>query len=65
MKPDPRIVKATNDYFARKDFDDLMDYVDDSTTHITIPTPKGWRCERPNCLSDFLHTHASYPSLEK
>ena len=42
---------------------DLKDIVDNGTTYVTIPTPKGWRCERPNCPTDFLHTHGTYPSL--
>lgn len=44
---------------------DLKDIVDDGTTVVTIPTPEGWRCERPNCSTDFLHTHTTYSVLDK
>jgi hypothetical protein len=41
----------------------LADLVDNSTTVVTIQTPKGWRCSRPGCRSDIKHTHGVYPSL--
>ncbi len=42
----------------------LGEICDDSTTHITIPTPGGWKCERPNCKTDYLHKHGTYSTLE-
>ena len=46
-----------------QDKNDLAAICDDSTTHVTIETPEGWKCERPNCPTDFLHEHTTYPSL--
>ena len=37
-------------------WDELI--VDNGTTHITVATPKGWKCDR--CPADYLHTHTTY-----
>ena len=43
----------------------LKDMVDDSTTHVTVATPPGWRCKRASCKTEYLHSHGTYTSLEK
>lgn len=48
-----------------KGLKDLEKLVDDGTTVVTIATPKGWRCERPNCAMDYLHTHGTYSTLKE
>lgn len=48
---------------TNKEFDDLGKIVDDSTTHVTVPTPEGWQCSKENCTVDWFHTHGTYPSL--
>jgi hypothetical protein len=45
------------------DLSKLLPLVDNGTTHVTIQTPKGWKCKRKNCTSMFKHTHGIYPSL--
>lgn len=45
-------------------FLDLLDKVDNGTTHITIETPDGWKCERKGCVFDFTHTHGTYSTLQ-
>ena len=37
--------------------------IDDSTTYVTIPTPRGWKCKRKNCTTDWKHTHSTYLTL--
>lgn len=49
------VAEATANYFK-----DLEKIVDDSTTHVTVPTPKGWKCRRKNCPTRFKHTHSTY-----
>ncbi len=41
-----------------KKIEDLK--VDNSTTAVSIPTPKGWKCKRKNCRVDYKHKHTSY-----
>lgn len=47
-----------------KSLAELAKLVDDSTTYITIPTPPGWKCERPKCTTDFKHKHSTYAALK-
>ena len=42
----------------------LSKIVDDGTTTITIPTPKGWKCKRKGCRVDYKHSHGIYTSLK-
>lgn len=65
MKPDKRVEKATIEYLQRKDMEDLLKLVENGTSHITIETPEGWRCEREGCRIDYLHSHGTYPSLKQ
>lgn len=44
---------------------ELKDIVDNGTTVVTIPTPKGWKCSRKGCKADYMHTHGTYPSLQQ
>jgi len=39
--------------------------IDDSTTHITIPTPEDWKCDREGCLVDYVHYHSTFTCLKK
>ncbi len=48
---------------TQKELKELEKIIDNGTTHITIPTPKGWRCERKNCRTMFKHTHSTYSIL--
>lgn len=43
-----------------QDYLGLKDLVDDSTTVVTVPTPKNWECKRKNCSTSFKHTHSTY-----
>ncbi len=45
--------------------DELKKLVDDRTTVVTIPTPKGWKCKRKNCRTSFKHTHSTYDIFKK
>lgn len=47
------------------DMPGLKDIVDNGTTVVTIPTPKGWRCRRKGCRNRVKHTHGTYPTLKK
>lgn len=38
--------------------------VDNGTTHVTIKTPKNWKCKRKNCTTKFKHTHSTYQCLK-
>lgn len=44
-------------------FKRLEDLIDDGMVEITIATPKGWKCERKGCTSDYFHSHGTYSSL--
>lgn len=45
---------------------ELLDkLVDNGTTVVTIPTPKGWKCDRKGCKADYLHSHGTYSTLKK
>jgi hypothetical protein len=46
-----------------QEFNLLKNVVDDGTTHVTIKTPRGWKCERKNCKTDYKHTHGTYPTF--
>ncbi len=37
--------------------------VNNGTTHVTVATPKNWKCKRPNCKVDYHHTHGTYATL--
>lgn len=39
--------------------------IDDSTTHITIPTPEDWKCDRKGCRIDYYHYHSTFNCLKK
>lgn len=41
----------------------LAGIVDNGTTVITIPTPKGWKCKRKGCTANYFHTHGIFTSL--
>lgn len=41
----------------------LSAIVDNGTTYVTIPTPKGWKCKRKNCTTSFKHKHTTYDAL--
>lgn len=41
------------------DFLGLKNIVDDSTTVVYVPTPKGWKCKRKNCQSNIKHKHTN------
>lgn len=42
---------------------EIKDSVDDGTTHVEIPTPDSWVCERKGCEIDYKHSHGTFPSL--
>ena len=42
---------------------ELAETVDDSTTVMTIETPRNWKCPRPGCRTDYQHTHGIYSTL--
>lgn len=46
-------------------FDDLAKIVDDGTVHVTVETPAGWKCSRPNCHVDYRHEHSGYSTLDR
>lgn len=50
-------------YLKVKDLAELATMCDDSTMHVEIETPEGWKCERENCRIDYLHKHTTYPAL--
>lgn len=62
-KPDTCGCHLTDNFTHKGNYMGLKDLVDDSTTHVTIPTPKNWKCKRDNCSTLFKHTHGTYPSL--
>ena len=39
--------------------------VDNSVTTVYIQTPKGWKCKRNGCLTDYKHLHSTYEALRK
>lgn len=39
--------------------------VDNSTTTITIPTPKDWKCKIKKCPIDWKHNHNLFINLTK
>lgn len=41
----------------------LGEIVDNSTTVVTIPTPKGWKCDRKGCTADYKHSHGTFAGL--
>lgn len=43
----------------------LKKIVDDGTTVVSIPTPRGWKCERKGCKIDYMHEHTTYTALQK
>ena len=63
MKINSKIETTTKgfDFYAPdiwiQDFKGLEKLVDNGTTVVTIPTPKGWKCKRKNCSTRFKHTH--------
>lgn len=68
MEKKPKLTTDNNiDFYScemwGQDFGELKDIVDNGTTEITVETPEGWKCERPNCPMDYLHKHGTYPSL--
>lgn len=44
----------------KSDLQMLNVLVDNGTTFVTIPTPKGWKCRRKNCRTDFKHKHTAF-----
>jgi len=34
--------------------------IDDSTTVVEVPTPKGWKCKRIKCRMNVYHSHTTY-----
>jgi hypothetical protein len=38
--------------------------VDNSTTVVYIPTPRGWKCRRKNCTLTFKHRHTMWQALK-
>lgn len=61
----PRIVFYADTGFSDKALSELASLVDNSTTTVTIPTPKGWECERKSCNILWKHGHNTYPSLNE
>ena len=65
-----KIIKTTRDNllppWAHDDvkWKEFLTSVDDSTTHVTVATPKGWKCKRKGCITGFLHEHSTYPALK-
>jgi hypothetical protein len=43
-----------------ENYEQLKSLVDDGTTYVEVETPKGWKCDRKGCNSDFLHKHSTY-----
>lgn len=33
---------------------------DDTTTHVTVATPEGWKCKQAGCEVDYLHCHSTF-----
>lgn len=66
-----KIVETTQNFFDDK-FDILKGIessllkdliVDNGTLHISIKTPKGWKCDRKGCKEKYKHTHGIFSSL--
>lgn len=59
-----RLITKSFDFYSAdiwsQDFKGLEKLVDNSTTVITIQTPKGWKCKRNNCPTSFRHSHSTY-----
>lgn len=47
------------------DFSGVEHLANDSTTHITVPTPEDWKCNREGCRIDYYHEHGIFPCLNK
>ncbi len=58
---EPKVVYT--DYFSDQLLKELSGSVDNGTMHVTVETPDGWKCDKPNCTTDFLHKHATYDCL--
>ena len=54
----------TTDYSADKLLHELAGIVDNGTTHVTVETPEGWKCDKPNCPTVFYHKHSTYDCLD-
>lgn|GEM_PF-6088904 len=44
----------------QKMMNDLASIVDDSTTTVYIPTPKGWKCSKTGCDTKYKHIHSTF-----
>lgn len=59
----PKMVTPGNVGKLFNDIIELAKIVDNGTTTVYVKTPRGWKCKRKGCPTNFKHTHSTYPSL--
>ena len=50
---------------SKDSLDSLSRIVDDTVEYVSIPTPKGWKCPRKGCKTNYKHKHTIFPSLNR